>query len=210
MLDLMESVLGQCPGIAPEPVEYHSRVFPGSYFERYSATDIARHLRLLARLADQHPIHVEVRALAARAFEVIVVGIDCSGALACITAAVTAHGFDFEDVQVATSHEQAGPAYFVVVLRVSGPLHGQSLAELASAIRERLEQAFAYLAQGNLTQAQALAADTCLGIADVSRHTPRPSLPASARVDPYEGMLLGGDFRLERRLTTGGQSQVYL
>jgi hypothetical protein len=211
MLDFQDAVRGQCPDVPAHLLDDHFRKLPATYFERYSVAEIARHLRLLARMEGPHPVEVETRVLAAQAFEVLLVGADYSGALACIAAAITAHGFDFEDVQVtSTVHSESGPHYFVVVVRVSGSLRGQSPAELSADLRIRLRDAFAYLAEGNLPQAQALAVDTRAPQSETNSGLRRSHPGSSPRVDPYEGMVLGGDFRLERRLTIGGMSRVYL
>src|SRR4051812_25622758 len=99
MLNLFETVRSHCGDLEPRLLEMHFRRLSSSYFERYSAADIARHLRLLAGLGGVHAAGVEIRLLAASAFEVLVVGVDYPGTLACITAALAAHGFDLEDVQ---------------------------------------------------------------------------------------------------------------
>src|SRR5262249_46773014 len=100
MVDLLESVRSHCTDVPMAVVEMHFRGLPAVYFERYSAAEIARHVRLLAALSGPHPIDVEMRALASHAFEVVTVGQDYSGTVACITAALAADGFDLEDVQV--------------------------------------------------------------------------------------------------------------
>ena len=46
--------------------------------------DLARHLRLLARLTETQRVEVEVRSLGGPNLEVCVVGFDCTGALAAI------------------------------------------------------------------------------------------------------------------------------
>ncbi|HMC66354.1 MAG TPA: protein kinase [Gemmataceae bacterium] len=214
MVDLLESVRSHCNDVPPALVDMHFRRLPAAYFERYSAADIARHLHLLAGLSGPHPIDVEVRPLASHAFEVLTVGRDYSGTVACITAALAADGFDLEDVQVASYMESeagrdAEPHFFVVVLRVSGNLKGRAVADVTGDLRERLRAAFLYLAQGNLLEAQATAADTRISRGDRTHPTPRP--PASeTTVAEYEGLVLGNDFRLQRKLATGGMSDVYL
>ena len=212
MVNLMEAIRSRCADLAPDLVDGHFRRMPADYFERYSANEIARHLRLLAALHPDRSVHVEVRSLAAHTFEVVVVGCDYSGTLACITAALAADGFDLEDVEVSTSLEAEGEAkYFVIPLRVSGSLRGRSVKELAAALRERLRVAFRFLAEGNVLEAQTAAADTSLGQPDPSQQTPRPgeNTPAS-RTASYRHLVLGGDFRLERKLAVGGMSEVYL
>ena len=214
MVDLLESVRSHCTDVPPALVEMHFRRLPASYFERYSAADIARHLHLLAGLSGPHPIDVEVRLLAAHAFEVLTAGQDYSGTVACITAALAADGFDLEDVQVASYLESDAdpnptPNYFVVVLRVSGNLKGRAVADVASDLRERLRAAFVYLSQGNLIEAQATAADISISGVERNQATPRPAVTEPAAGE-YEGLVLGNDFRLQRKLATGGMSEVYL
>src|SRR5207244_13178503 len=107
MPTLLEFVRSQCPEVATPLVDMHFRRLPTVYFERYSIAEIARHLRLLSGLVGRHPVQVEVRALVSTAFEVLVVGVDYSGTVACITAALAAYGFDLEDVQV-SSYSDSG------------------------------------------------------------------------------------------------------
>jgi hypothetical protein len=217
MLNLLDSVRGQCTELEPALVEMHFRRLPTTYFERYSSAEIARHLRLLASLAGRGSVAVEIRALASNTFEVLVVGLDHSGTVACITAALAAHGFDLEDVQVSSyfdpGSEAAGaePRYFVILLRVSGSLRGRSLGELAADLRDRLDVAFGHLAQGHLLEAQTVAADTRCSPAEGGHVTPRGGPTGSPpRPTGYEGLVLGGDFRLQRKLASGGMGDVYL
>ncbi|HEX5269250.1 MAG TPA: hypothetical protein VFW33_02120, partial [Gemmataceae bacterium] len=199
MVSLQDSVRGQCPDLAPALVARHFDSLPASYFERHSVADVVRHLRLLAHLSAAAPVDVEVRSLAAHAFEVTVVGTDHPGTVACITTALAALAFSLEDVQVAPYLDEgdtaAGPRYFVIVLRVSGSLRGQSLAEFTDLLRERLRLSFAHLEHGDLLAAQAVAADTRVAPADGTAVPGRRSGPVP-RLSGYEGMLLGGDFRL--------------
>jgi hypothetical protein len=173
---------------------------------------VSRHLRLLSHLSASALVDVEVRPLAAHAFEVTVVGTDHAGTLACVTAALAALAFSLEDVQVApyldTGAGPEAPRYFVIVLRVSGSLRAQSLAEFTDALRERLRQAFAHLEQGDLLAAQAAAADTRVSPAEVTPVPGRRSGPVP-RPSGYEGLLLGGEFRLQRKLGSGGTCEVY-
>jgi hypothetical protein len=218
MLNLVDSVRGQCADLDPALVDMHFRRLPTSYFERYSAAEVTRHLRLLARLEGPHPIDVEIRPLASQAFEVVVVGEDQSGTVACITAALAAFGFDLEDVQVSPYLDPeprpdgtTEPSYFVIVLRVSGSLRGRSLSDLAGGLRERLRLAFGHLAQGHLLEAQTVAADTRIPQTDSGQNGGQRSVSSvTRRPADYEGIILGGDFRVERKLATGGMSEVYL
>lgn len=211
MLNLLDTIRSQCGDLDPALVERHFRRLPPAYFERYAVADIARHLRLLARLGQAHAVEVEVRPLTSQTFEVDVVGEDRSGTVACITAALAADGFDLEDLHV-VSYLDPGPdaapepCYFVIVLWISGNLGGRSIAEVTEALRQRLRTAFTYLAQGNFPEAQAAAADT-IGRADPTRSGRHQAvtLPAGR-----EGLILGGDFRLERKLTSGGMGEVHL
>jgi serine/threonine-protein kinase len=196
-------------------LERHFRSLPAAYFERHSPADIARHLRLLSRLNGPHPVDVEVRPLAAHTFEVLVVGEDLSGTVAIITTALAADAFDLEDLHVTSyldtvdnTELREEPRYFVIVLWVSGSLRGRTVGEVAQALRARLQGAFGYLAQGNLHDAQAAAAETAYARSDSTRSSGvRRSATAPAGT---VGLILGGDFRLERRLMVGGMSEVHL
>jgi tRNA A-37 threonylcarbamoyl transferase component Bud32 len=213
MVSLQESVRSQCPDLDRALLARHFDSLPASYFERYSVADVVRHLRLLAHLTPAALVDVEVRPLAAHAFEVTVVGTDQPGTVACITTALAALAFSLEDVQVAPYLDAGGepdalPRYFVIVLRVSGSLHGRPLAEFTDALRERLRQSFAHLEQGDLLAAQAVAAETRVAPADGTAVPGRRSGPVP-RPSGYEGMLLGGDFRLQRKIASGGICEVY-
>ena len=110
MLNLLDSVRSQCADIDPALVEMHFRRLPTTYFERYSAAEIARHLRLLAALQGAQLVDVEIYPLASQTFELVVVGMDHPGTLACITGALAAYGFDLDDVQVSPYLDQgSGP-----------------------------------------------------------------------------------------------------
>jgi serine/threonine protein kinase len=216
MLNLLDSIRGQCADVDPKLVEMHFRRLPTTYFEQHSAAEVARHLRLLGGLAGVHAADVDVRPLTSQVFEITVVGLDHSGTLACITAALAAYGFDLEDVRVFPYLDaEPGPSgateptYFVIVLRVSGGLHGWSLAAFRQELGDRLRLAFRHLAEGNLHEAQTVAADTRLTPAD-GHTTPPPAETPAARPAGYEGLVLGNDFRLDRKLATGGMSEIYL
>jgi hypothetical protein len=179
MVNLLETVRGQCTDLAPALVERHFRRLPPAYFERHSAADIARHLRLLARLEGPHAVEVEIRPLVPRIFEVLVVGEDFPGTVACITAALAADGFDLQDLQVASYLDPepgADPTeavrYFVVLLWVSGNLRGRTVGDVSGALRHRLQTAFIHLAAGRFPEAQAAAADVPISRSDAIRTTP--------------------------------------
>jgi hypothetical protein len=211
MITLLDAVRSQCEQVPHDLIDLHFRRLPLSYFERWSPAEIARHLRLLARIGTNNVVEVEIRPLAANVHDILVVGQDHSGTLACITAALAALGLNLEDVHAASyfsSAEEAraagAPDLFVVVLRMSGTARGRSPAELADELRRRLLAAFAYLAQGNLLEAQAAAAHPTPHPHDPTRSTPPASLA------DHQGLILGGDFRLERKIATGGMSEVWI
>src|SRR5262249_14410635 len=201
-MNLLESVRGHCAEASPELLELHFRRLPPSYFERYSAADIARHLRLLAELSTPQTVRVDVRPLAAHAFEVLVVGEDHSGTVACITAALAAYGLNLEDLQVASylateALDAAEPNYFVVVRRVSGTVPARPLADFANELTGRLQAAFLHLVEGNIFEAQREAADSPTHRTDVPRVTPTASAPTPAPTQ--EGLTVGGDYRLQKK-----------
>src|SRR5262245_2802651 len=142
MVNLLDTVRGQCADLETALVERHFQRLPAAYFERYSASDIARHLRLLARLNGDRTVEVEVRPLVPKTFEVLVVGEDYPGTVACITAALAADGFDLQDLQVASYLDPEGDGqepvdavrYFVVLLWISGSLRGRSVTDLATGL----------------------------------------------------------------------------
>src|SRR5262249_54789342 len=141
-MTLAESVRTQCPELNRDLIEMHFRRMPGSYLEGFSASEIARHLRLLALLKAERTVEVEFSPQEAQTYEVFVVGEDCTGVLACITTALATDGFSLRDVKLATYRADeeyaAAPTYFVDVLRVAGELNGRSLQDVASGLRQRL------------------------------------------------------------------------
>src|SRR5262249_40193336 len=136
MTSLAESVRTACPDLNPNLIEMHFRRMPGSYLESYAVTDIADHLRMLALLKADRPVEVVVRPHDAQIYEVVVVGEDRTGVLACITTALATDGLSLRDVKLATyraDEEYAGaPTYFVDVLRVAGDLNSRSPEDVAS------------------------------------------------------------------------------
>ena len=218
MLNLEESVRSHCPDVGPALVEDHFRRMPFSYFERYSPAEIARHLRLLGGLEGLHAVDIDARPLAAHAFEILVVGTDQPGTVACITGSLAAYGFDLEDVQVSLYMDpEPGPdgthgehCFFVIVLRVSGSLHGRALGDWLGELRERLRMAFLHLAKGHLLEAQTIAADTRVNWGDASLTSGEREAIEPPEPPAYEGILLGGDFRIDRKLATGGMSEVFI
>jgi tRNA A-37 threonylcarbamoyl transferase component Bud32 len=217
MLNLEESVRSHCPEVDPALVESHFRRMPFSYFERYSPAEIGRHLRLLGGLQGLHAVDIDARPLAAHAFEILVVGTDQPGTVACITGSLAAYGFDLEDVQVSLYMDpEPGPdgthgehCFFVIVLRVSGSLHGRALIDWLSELRERLRMAFLHLAKGHLLEAQTIASDTRVNWNDASLTSGEREIIAPPEPPVYEGIILGGDFRIDRKLATGGMSEVF-
>jgi hypothetical protein len=213
MLNPLDLIHGLCSNLDPALVERHLRRMPAAYFERFAAADIARHVKLLANVTAEEPVAVEVRPLGAAVYEVVVGCANLSGSVACVTTALAADRFDLEDVQIA-SYEEAPdanppePSLSVILLRVSGPQDIHPAADLAEALRGRLTPAFTHLAVGEFLEAQAAAA--------ANRLTPAPGdSPSDAEETPAvlraaTGLVLGGDYRLERRLASGGMSEIYL
>lgn len=208
MVDLLNSVLKQCPAVAPELVAAHLRLMPDNYLEGYSPAEIARHLKLVARLSDEQPVEVDVRALGGASYEICVVGFDRMGVLAAITTSLASNGFDTQDLRLATYHpdltDDDQQPRFVDVARVAAPERG-NVAEMAQTLRERLTIAFRHLAEGDFLSAQTAAADSSSTCGGLSRRRKPTTTPWVVK----EGMLLG-DFRLESKLATGGMSEVYL
>jgi hypothetical protein len=203
MPDSLDDLRSLSVGLPEGLLDRHARRMPPSYFDHYSAADVSRHLRLLHGLRPGEPVAVEIGSLAAQAFDVLVVGESQSGTVACITAALAADGFDLEDLHLATYADEPPddePPFFVVQLRVSGPLRGQTVADLTNSLRDRLRLAFAYLGQNRFREAQAAAAETA-GPSD-------PAVPVGP--SDHVGLVLGNDFQLTRKLATGGMGDVYL
>ncbi len=155
MVDLVNSLLKQCPTVPPTLVDAHLRRMPENYLEGYSPTEIARHLRLLARLCAEQPIEVEVRPLGGRDYEICVVGFDRTGVLAAITTALASNGFDTQDLRLATYQSDPDDAderaRFVDVARVAAK-DRCNVADMAKDLRERLRIAFQHLAEGDFIE----------------------------------------------------------
>jgi hypothetical protein len=211
MLNPLDMIQGLCSNLDPALVERHLRRMPAAYFERFAAADIARHVKLLAHVTADQPVAVEVKPLGAAVYEVVVGCANLSGSVACVTTALAADRFDLEDVQIA-SYEEAPdakppePSLSVILLRVSGPQDIHPAADLAESLQNRLTPAFAHLAKGEFLEAQAAAAANILppvNDRELSEETPAVLRAAT-------GLILGGDYRLERRLASGGMSEIYL
>ncbi|MFO0809966.1 MAG: protein kinase [Gemmataceae bacterium] len=208
MLNPLDSIRNLCATLDPALVERHLRRMPAAYFERYAMAEIARHLRLLAHVSVADPVAVEARPLGGPVVEITVGCENYSGSVACITTALAADDFDLSDLQI-NPYDDAGDAgpeanLAVIVLRASGG-EGKPAAELASQLHSRLKPAFLHLAAGEFLNAQAVAAAARLAPASTAVIADEP-LPAR----PAVGLVLGGDYRLERRLASGGMSEIYL
>ena len=209
MSNLEQSILRHYAGVTPTLLEAHLRRMPESYVERFSPAEIARHLRLTARLADDRPVDLEIRPLGGGYYDICVVGFDRKGILASITSALAAEGFDIHDVQLSSygpADDEPAPgetAQFVDTMRASCELRGRAVAGLADGLRGRLTQAFHHLSAGNFHDAQAIASDSSL----LAGRAPR-SGPAVPPLDLREGQRLG-DFQLGPRIASGGMGVVY-
>jgi hypothetical protein len=209
MASLSDTILKHCPGVPPALLDMHLRRVPETYHDRYAPAEIARHLRLLARLTSEQRVAVDVRSLGGQNLEICVAGYDRPGVLAALTTALASDGFDVHDLQLATylpppeGDDEPEPTFFIDVIRVSSARRGLAVADVAKSLRERLTLAFQRLAEGDLAAAQSAASDSDLTIGSSKRARP------SAIVAVREGLMLEG-FRLDERLATGGMSEVYL
>jgi len=88
MLNPLDLIRNLCARLDPDLVERHLRRMPNSYFERYAAAEISRHLRLLAGLGPSEPVAVETRPLGGPVYEIIVGCLNLSCAVAFITTAL--------------------------------------------------------------------------------------------------------------------------
>jgi Protein kinase domain len=222
MTSMLESVRMQCPEADSKLVEMHFRRMPGSYLEGYSVSEIAGHIRMLALLKADRSVEVGIQPQEAQSYEVVVVGEDRTGVLACITTALATDGLSLRDVKLATyraDEEYAGkPTYFVDVLRVVGDLRGRSLQDVASSLRGRLANAFRYLAEGKLAEAQIVVSS--LGLP--SQETQLPPEDAAQTASPAEeeahssldnefqiGHVLDERFQITQLISRSGMSTVY-
>lgn len=202
MLHFSDAIRQHCSLLDPALVERHLRRMPVGYFERYAVTEVARHLRLFSDVSLAEPVALDVRALGAQVYEIIVACIDYPGTIACITSALATDQYDLEDVQIASYTAATDPAdeepeCSVIALRVSGATD-DSADELTERLHDRLRGVFVHLAQGRFAEAHAAAT------ARLESQRPAPTVRASV------GLLLGGDYRLDKRLARGGMSEVFL
>src|SRR5262245_35315668 len=219
MTSLAESVRTQCPELNPDLIEMHFRRMPGSYLEGCAASEIARHLRMLALLKAERPVEVEVRPQEAQTYEVVVVGEDRTGVLACITTALATDGFSLRDVKLATYRADeeyaSAPTYFVDVLRVAGDLNDRSLQDVASGLRERLAKSFGYLAEGKLAEAQIVASSPRLhshaspDAASLAAPSQEDSSQLSTSDEFHIGHVLDERFQITQLISRSGMSSVY-
>ncbi len=212
MISLAESVRAQCPELSPDLIEMHFRRMPGSYLESCSASEIARHLRMLVLLKAERPVEVAVSPREAQTYEVVVVGEDRTGVLACITTALATDGFSLRDVKLATyrADEENGvePTYFVDVLRVAGDLNGRSAQDVASSLRDRLTNSFRYLAEGKLAEAQIAVGDSRLP--SQAAQPPHEEASTLSTTDEFQiGQVLDERFRITHLISRSGMSSVY-
>ncbi len=210
MVLLRDSILKHAPNQDNAVLDMHLRRMPDSYFERYASADIARHLRLLGRVTPEDRIAVELRPLGGHFHEVVAAGFDQTGAVAVLTTALAASGFDLQDVQLSTYLPAEGerppePTYFVDVFRVACAGGGPTLGARAASLQERLREAFRRLAAGDLRAAHASATDGA-----PNRHDTPPDGATPRNVVLRMGLVLGGDFSLGPKLASGGMSTVYL
>jgi hypothetical protein len=212
MLSLVDAVFKQCPSLPNSLVEMHFGRMPADYLSRYSAADIARHLRLITQLNPGRLVDVDVRPLGGRVMEICVAGFDRPGVLAAITTALASDGFDVQDLQLATylepnadEEEPDQPTFFVDVARVTNNLRAVSAVETARVLRERLGLAFMYLSEGDLAAAQTAASESHW----TRNETASRARKTTAAVAVKEGLTIEG-FRLEQKIATGGMSEVYL
>ncbi|WP_422927112.1 protein kinase domain-containing protein [Singulisphaera sp. PoT] len=212
MPDLAESVVKHADGVPSSLVEAHLRRMPRAYLERHAPEEIGRHLRLLAQLDEDRPVDVDVRPIDVSSYEVCVVGFDRTGILAAITTALATDECNVLDLQLGTyspvvpgSDPDGEASRFVDILRVSPSDRGRGGDELARSLRDRLSLAFKHLAEGDILGARSAASES----PGMIRGGSRGPFSAGSPWVVKEGMRLG-DFLLERKLATGGMSEVYL
>jgi len=209
MLNPLDLIRNLCARLDPDLIERHLRRMPASYFERYAAAEISRHLRLLAGLGPSEPVAVEARPLGGPVYEIIVSCINLSGAVACITTALAADGFDLEDVQIAcyddVPESAAEPSLAVIQLRLTGRNESRPATDIGVTLHGRLRPVFMHLAAGEFLEAQAAAARLGPIPADSAVSDDHAGVPRATI-----GTVLGGDYRLARRLASGGMSEIYL
>lgn len=208
-MDHLQAVRKHCPGLDEALLTMHLRRMPESYFEHHAPAEIGRHLRLLAELSARESVAVDIKALSGVSFEVVVVGHDRPGVIACLTTALAADGWDIHDLKLATyqpaeeSLDPPEPTFFVDVVRVQGRTRGASPASLSVRLRERLSAAFVHLAEGRFAEAHAAASDS-----QIRAGSPAAVVPPATGLK--EGLVLANDFRLDRKLASGGMGQVFL
>ncbi|MBW1980425.1 MAG: glutamate-ammonia-ligase adenylyltransferase [Deltaproteobacteria bacterium] len=102
MQPTLEEVKKDCPELEPTLVQEHfSRLNP-RYFETFSRSHIAAHLRAISRLRPEHLLEVLVSETENNLVECTVIGFDYPGLFSLITGVLAAMGFNIDSGDVFT------------------------------------------------------------------------------------------------------------
>ena len=205
-MPLRDSVHQHAASIPPQVIDEHLERMPESYRDRYSAVQIATHLQLLHKISPARPVLVDVEGLDAARFRVVAVGLEGPDILPLVTSGLASEGLRVESVEMATyaRDEQDSPRKFVHTFHVDADDVGNSAQGLVEALNSRITQLFAQPGTPFST-----GANTPLPFATSQRNGALASTAATQR-DPLVGTVLDNEFRIERKLDSGGASHVYL
>ncbi len=89
------NIKDQCLEVPPELVERHLASMEEEYWERFSARDFSRHLRLVGVMHQKDwPLITKLNALSNHSFALTIISFDKKGVGACFYTSLTALGFD--------------------------------------------------------------------------------------------------------------------
>jgi tRNA A-37 threonylcarbamoyl transferase component Bud32 len=185
-----------------EAIEGHLQrvVHPARYLSHFDGSQLSAHLRLLAEIKDGQAVAMSVSHDVPDAdYDILVAGVDQSGAIACVTGCLAALGLTLKHMEVTTLRAsgeedsnalsvEAGKGTFLASIVVLGSTEHRRPEMLEEELRSRLVASL-----GPLTRTVVLRAHT-----------------EANTNDELIGEILDGRFRIERRLSSGGMADVYL
>lgn len=148
---LLERLLPACEGIGADVLhDFVSRMDP-DYFERFTITEMARHLALVDRLDLDHPCQMLVTDRPDNRFEIVIVSYDYFSEFATICGLLSAVGLNIEEGRIytfgdATPVSSAGAATLFGVRRRPKTRPGLSRKKIVDLFRVRPVEGTAFTA----------------------------------------------------------------
>lgn len=158
---LRAEIAQQCAEVSPQILEEVCTQLDEAYFQSYSATQIALHVRLLAAVDTAHPVQVRVLPEAGRRLTLVVAGYDFLGAFSLITGLMAAYSLNIIDGQVFSYNQHraaslgtpGGRIIDVLTCEARGARPFDDTAQAAFAAQ--MHSLFALLRQGQSQEARA-------------------------------------------------------